>query len=107
MQDNTVAVEEEKPSSSAKKLLNHWLRFSSVVVVSNAQTLRERISSSLGPDAVAKHMVAVSTNLTFAVLLECCLYLFNMDFQLLRSTLFMVVSIIFESFLKFVAEPHQ
>ncbi|CAL8998051.1 unnamed protein product [Prunus brigantina] len=29
MQDNTAAVEEEKPSSSAKKLLNHWLRFSS------------------------------------------------------------------------------
>ncbi|CAL8998094.1 unnamed protein product [Prunus brigantina] len=24
MQDNTAAVEEEKPSSSAKKLLNHW-----------------------------------------------------------------------------------
>ncbi|KAL6297513.1 hypothetical protein ACE6H2_005655 [Prunus campanulata] len=29
MQDNTAAVEEEKPSSSAEKLLNHWLRFSS------------------------------------------------------------------------------
>ncbi|BBG95545.1 hypothetical protein Prudu_004119 [Prunus dulcis] len=29
MQDNTAAVEEENPSSSAKKLLNHWLRFSS------------------------------------------------------------------------------
>ncbi|CAL9003021.1 unnamed protein product [Prunus brigantina] len=29
MQDNTVPVEEEKPSSSAKKLLNHWLRFNS------------------------------------------------------------------------------
>ncbi|CAL2268447.1 unnamed protein product, partial [Prunus armeniaca] len=24
MQDNTAAVEEEKPSSSAKKLLIHW-----------------------------------------------------------------------------------
>ncbi|ONI34495.1 hypothetical protein PRUPE_1G484700 [Prunus persica] len=29
MQDNTAAAEEENPSSSAKKLLNHWLRFSS------------------------------------------------------------------------------
>ncbi|CAL8165674.1 unnamed protein product [Prunus armeniaca] len=29
MQDNTAAVEEENPSFSAKKLLNHWLRFSS------------------------------------------------------------------------------
>ena len=29
MQDNTAAVEEEKHSPSAKKLLNHWLRFSS------------------------------------------------------------------------------
>ncbi|CAL2264283.1 unnamed protein product [Prunus armeniaca] len=29
MPNNTAAVEEEKPSSSAKKLLNHWLRFSS------------------------------------------------------------------------------
>ncbi|CAL8155733.1 unnamed protein product [Prunus armeniaca] len=29
MQDNTAAVEGENPSFSAKKLLNHWLRFSS------------------------------------------------------------------------------
>ncbi|CAL2268452.1 unnamed protein product [Prunus armeniaca] len=29
MQDNTAAVEEENPSFSAKKLLNHCLRFSS------------------------------------------------------------------------------
>ncbi|CAL8105678.1 unnamed protein product [Prunus armeniaca] len=29
MQHNTAAVEEEKHSPSAKKLLNHWLRFSS------------------------------------------------------------------------------
>ncbi|CAL2235958.1 unnamed protein product [Prunus armeniaca] len=35
MQDNTAAVEEEKPSSSAKKLLNHWLRFSSGHLESN------------------------------------------------------------------------
>ncbi|CAL2225564.1 unnamed protein product [Prunus armeniaca] len=58
MQDNTAAVDEEEPPSSANKLLNHWLRFSSVVVVSktfttaetmlNARTLREWISSSLG-----------------------------------------------------------
>ncbi|PQQ20527.1 hypothetical protein Pyn_01167 [Prunus yedoensis var. nudiflora] len=35
MQDNTAAVEEEKPSSSAKKLLNHWLRFSSDVEINS------------------------------------------------------------------------
>ncbi|CAL2226201.1 unnamed protein product [Prunus armeniaca] len=29
MQDNTAAVDEEEPPSSANKLLNHWLRFSS------------------------------------------------------------------------------
>ncbi|CAL8076129.1 unnamed protein product [Prunus armeniaca] len=54
MQDNTAAVDEEEPPSSANKLLNHWLRFSSVVVVSktfttaetmlNARTLREWIN---------------------------------------------------------------
>ncbi|PQQ20531.1 hypothetical protein Pyn_01171 [Prunus yedoensis var. nudiflora] len=35
MQDNTATVEEEKPSSSAKKLLNHWLRFSSDVKINS------------------------------------------------------------------------
>ncbi|KAI7979440.1 Glucose-6-phosphate isomerase, cytosolic 1 [Camellia lanceoleosa] len=33
----------------------------------NAQTLREWISPALGPQAVAKHMVAVSTNLMFGI----------------------------------------
>ncbi|CAL2233347.1 unnamed protein product [Prunus armeniaca] len=38
--------------------------FTTAETMLNARTLREWISSSLGPDAVAKHMVAVSTNLT-------------------------------------------
>ncbi|GAA0187137.1 isomerase [Lithospermum erythrorhizon] len=38
--------------------------FTTAETMLNARTLREWISSSLGPEAVAKHMVAVSTNLT-------------------------------------------
>eukprot|EP00262_Sarcandra_glabra_P014368 TRINITY_DN4200_c0_g1_i2.p1 TRINITY_DN4200_c0_g1~~TRINITY_DN4200_c0_g1_i2.p1 ORF type:complete len:550 (-),score=99.79 TRINITY_DN4200_c0_g1_i2:288-1937(-) len=38
--------------------------FTTAETMLNAQTLREWISISLGPQAVAKHMVAVSTNLT-------------------------------------------
>jgi glucose-6-phosphate isomerase len=38
--------------------------FTTAETMLNARTLREWISSSLGPQAVAKHMVAVSTNLT-------------------------------------------
>ncbi|XP_009364475.2 glucose-6-phosphate isomerase, cytosolic 2B [Pyrus x bretschneideri] len=38
--------------------------FTTAETMLNARTLREWISSSLGPAAVAKHMVAVSTNLT-------------------------------------------
>ncbi|KAL2335583.1 hypothetical protein Fmac_016796 [Flemingia macrophylla] len=38
--------------------------FTTAETMLNARTLREWISSSLGPSAVAKHMVAVSTNLT-------------------------------------------
>ncbi|KAK7381336.1 hypothetical protein VNO78_33958 [Psophocarpus tetragonolobus] len=37
--------------------------FTTAETMLNARTLREWISSSLGPSAVAKHMVAVSTNL--------------------------------------------
>lgn len=38
--------------------------FTTAETMLNARTLREWISASLGPQAVAKHMVAVSTNLT-------------------------------------------
>ncbi|KAK6278101.1 hypothetical protein POUND7_018424 [Theobroma cacao] len=38
--------------------------FTTAETMLNARTLREWISSALGPCAVAKHMVAVSTNLT-------------------------------------------
>ncbi|KAF7819653.1 glucose-6-phosphate isomerase, cytosolic [Senna tora] len=38
--------------------------FTTAETMLNARTLREWISSTLGPSAVAKHMVAVSTNLT-------------------------------------------
>ncbi|KAL5144503.1 Glucose-6-phosphate isomerase, cytosolic [Glycine soja] len=38
--------------------------FTTAETMLNARTLREWISSALGPSAVAKHMVAVSTNLT-------------------------------------------
>ncbi|XP_021768363.1 glucose-6-phosphate isomerase, cytosolic-like isoform X1 [Chenopodium quinoa] len=38
--------------------------FTTAETMLNARTLREWISSALGPEAVAKHMVAVSTNLT-------------------------------------------
>ncbi|XP_074357091.1 glucose-6-phosphate isomerase, cytosolic 1-like [Apium graveolens] len=38
--------------------------FTTAETMLNARILREWISSSLGPEAVAKHMVAVSTNLT-------------------------------------------
>jgi glucose-6-phosphate isomerase len=38
--------------------------FTTAETMLNARTLREWISASLGPSAVAKHMVAVSTNLT-------------------------------------------
>lgn len=38
--------------------------FTTAETMLNARTLREWISSALGPQAVAKHMVAVSTNLT-------------------------------------------
>ncbi|TQD90160.1 hypothetical protein C1H46_024324 [Malus baccata] len=38
--------------------------FTTAETMLNARTLREWISSSLGPAAVAKHMVAVSTNLS-------------------------------------------
>lgn len=38
--------------------------FTTAETMLNARTLREWISSALGPAAVAKHMVAVSTNLT-------------------------------------------
>ncbi|KAJ7958040.1 Glucose-6-phosphate isomerase [Quillaja saponaria] len=38
--------------------------FTTAETMLNARTLREWILSSLGPSAVAKHMVAVSTNLT-------------------------------------------
>ncbi|XAR61776.1 Glucose-6-phosphate isomerase [Bertholletia excelsa] len=37
--------------------------FTTAETMLNARTLREWISSTLGPEAVAKHMVAVSTNL--------------------------------------------
>ncbi|KAI4389582.1 hypothetical protein MLD38_001795 [Melastoma candidum] len=37
--------------------------FTTAETMLNARTLREWISSALGPDAVSKHMVAVSTNL--------------------------------------------
>ncbi|CAN6454294.1 unnamed protein product [Victoria cruziana] len=37
--------------------------FTTAETMLNARTLREWISSALGPEAVAKHMVAVSTNL--------------------------------------------
>ncbi|KAI8549693.1 hypothetical protein RHMOL_Rhmol06G0044800 [Rhododendron molle] len=38
--------------------------FTTAETMLNARTIREWISSALGPEAVAKHMVAVSTNLT-------------------------------------------
>ncbi|XP_054815294.1 glucose-6-phosphate isomerase, cytosolic isoform X2 [Prosopis cineraria] len=38
--------------------------FTTAETMLNARTLREWISSALGPSAIAKHMVAVSTNLT-------------------------------------------
>ncbi|XP_031261206.1 glucose-6-phosphate isomerase, cytosolic 2B [Pistacia vera] len=38
--------------------------FTTAETMLNARTLREWISAALGPSAVAKHMVAVSTNLT-------------------------------------------
>ncbi|KNA03719.1 hypothetical protein SOVF_206430 isoform B, partial [Spinacia oleracea] len=38
--------------------------FTTTETTSNARTLRECISSAIGPAAVAKYMVAVSTNLT-------------------------------------------
>nr|GME00555.1 glucose-6-phosphate isomerase, cytosolic [Ipomoea batatas] len=38
--------------------------FTTAETMLNARTMREWISSALGPEAVAKHMVAVSTNLT-------------------------------------------
>ncbi|KAJ6839354.1 glucose-6-phosphate isomerase, cytosolic [Iris pallida] len=38
--------------------------FTTAETMLNARTLREWISASLGPQAIAKHMVAVSTNLT-------------------------------------------
>ncbi|CAH9117279.1 unnamed protein product [Cuscuta europaea] len=38
--------------------------FTTAETMLNARTMREWISSALGPQAVAKHMVAVSTNLT-------------------------------------------
>ncbi|GER49630.1 glucose-6-phosphate isomerase [Striga asiatica] len=38
--------------------------FTTAETMLNARTLREWISAALGPEAVAKHMVAVSTNLT-------------------------------------------
>ncbi|KAK7316381.1 hypothetical protein VNO77_35385 [Canavalia gladiata] len=38
--------------------------FTTAETMLNARTLREWISSTLGPSAVSKHMVAVSTNLT-------------------------------------------
>ncbi|XP_077232811.1 glucose-6-phosphate isomerase, cytosolic 1 isoform X2 [Tasmannia lanceolata] len=38
--------------------------FTTAETMLNARTLREWIAASLGPQAVAKHMVAVSTNLT-------------------------------------------
>ncbi|KAL5152926.1 Glucose-6-phosphate isomerase, cytosolic [Glycine soja] len=38
--------------------------FTTAETMLNARTLREWISNALGPSAVAKHMVAVSTNLT-------------------------------------------
>ncbi|XP_072988535.1 glucose-6-phosphate isomerase, cytosolic [Typha latifolia] len=63
------------PIDVARNLTGLYPETTLVVVVSktfttaetmlNARTLREWISSSLGPQAVAKHMVAVSTNLAF------------------------------------------
>ncbi|KAL7117276.1 hypothetical protein ACP275_03G062000 [Erythranthe tilingii] len=38
--------------------------FTTAETMLNARTIREWISAALGPEAVAKHMVAVSTNLT-------------------------------------------
>ncbi|KAL1546732.1 glucose-6-phosphate isomerase [Salvia divinorum] len=38
--------------------------FTTAETMLNARTIREWISTALGPEAVAKHMVAVSTNLT-------------------------------------------
>ncbi|KAL5976930.1 Glucose-6-phosphate isomerase, cytosolic 1 [Asimina triloba] len=42
--------------------------FTTAETMLNARTLREWITSALGPGAVAKHMVAVSTNLKFSVI---------------------------------------
>ncbi|THG09213.1 hypothetical protein TEA_027399 [Camellia sinensis var. sinensis] len=82
--------------------------FTTAETMLNARTLREWISSALGPEAVSKHMVAVSTNLTlvekfgidpknafafwdwvggrYSALLEYFLYLSNTGSWLLRST---------------------
>ncbi|XXG45603.1 hypothetical protein AAC387_Pa02g0645 [Persea americana] len=49
--DTTLVVVVSKTFTTAETMLN-------------ARTLREWISTALGPQAVAKHMVAVSTNLT-------------------------------------------
>ncbi|XP_019054063.1 PREDICTED: glucose-6-phosphate isomerase, cytosolic isoform X2 [Nelumbo nucifera] len=49
--ETTLAVVVSKTFTTAETMLN-------------ARTLREWISAALGPQAVAKHMVAVSTNLT-------------------------------------------
>ncbi|KAF7141807.1 hypothetical protein RHSIM_Rhsim06G0034400 [Rhododendron simsii] len=50
--DTTLVVVVSKTFTTAETMLN-------------ARTMREWISSALGPEAVAKHMVAVSTNLKF------------------------------------------
>ncbi|XP_047982698.1 glucose-6-phosphate isomerase, cytosolic [Salvia hispanica] len=49
--ETTLAVVVSKTFTTAETMLN-------------ARTIREWISAALGPEAVAKHMVAVSTNLT-------------------------------------------
>ncbi|RDX68917.1 Glucose-6-phosphate isomerase, cytosolic 1 [Mucuna pruriens] len=81
--------------------------FTTAETMLNARTLREWISSALGPSAVAKHMVAVSTNLTlvekfgidpnnafafwdwvggrYSVLLEYCLYPYNIVSKFLKG----------------------
>ncbi|KAL0360685.1 UNVERIFIED_CONTAM: Glucose-6-phosphate isomerase, cytosolic 1 [Sesamum radiatum] len=83
--------------------------FTTAETMLNARTLREWISAALGPQAVAKHMVAVSTNLTlvekfgidpnnafafwdwvggrYSVLLEYCLFLCNMVFAVVEKFL--------------------
>ncbi|KAK6938777.1 Phosphoglucose isomerase (PGI) [Dillenia turbinata] len=51
------------PETTLGKLCVVSETFTTDELMLNARTMKERISASLGPEAVAKHMVAVSTNL--------------------------------------------